>query len=203
MKISLKGKDNVYEQIVNEYKRFIELGVIKKDDKMPSCRTLGKELGINPNTVVRAYNVLEQEGYIMALPKKGAFVIYSKDTNDNKYNNERKSYLSSIKDKINYEDILVIYDDLDLETGKIRIRPNGSSGGHKGIQSIINNLGTKEVKRVRIGIDKVSSNNTVDYVIGNFSKQEREIIDIAVEKGLDILEDFIRLPFEQVMSRYN
>lgn len=112
MKISLKGKDNVYEQIVNEYKRFIELGVIKKDDKMPSCRTLGKELGINPNTVVRAYNVLEQEGYIMTLPKKGAFVIYSKDTNDNKYNNEIKSYLSSIKDKINYEDILNIINEV-------------------------------------------------------------------------------------------
>jgi PTH1 family peptidyl-tRNA hydrolase len=105
--------------------------------------------------------------------------------------------------KIETEDILVIYDDLDLETGKIRIRPNGSSGGHKGIQSIINNLGTKEVKRVRIGIDKVSSDKTIDYVIGNFSKQDREIINISIEKGYDILLDFIKLPFEQVMSRYN
>ena len=112
-------------------------------------------------------------------------------------------YLVANYYKVNYEDILVIYDDLDLETGKIRIRPNGSSGGHKGIQSIINNLGTKDIKRVRIGIDKVSSNNTVDYVIGNFSKQEREIIDISIEKAIDILEDFLRLPFEQVMSRYN
>lgn len=112
-------------------------------------------------------------------------------------------YLVANYYKVNYEDILVIYDDLDLETGKIRIRPNGSSGGHKGIQSIINNLGTKDIKRVRIGIDKVSSDKTVDYVIGNFSKQDREIIDISIEKGLDILEDFIRLPFEQVMSRYN
>ena len=105
--------------------------------------------------------------------------------------------------KVEIEDILVIYDDLDLETGKIRIRPNGSSGGHKGIQSIINNLGTKDVKRVRIGIDKVSSDKTVDYVIGNFSKQDREIIDISIEKSIDILNDFIKLPFEQVMSRYN
>ena len=82
--------------------------------------------------------------------------------------------------KVEIEDILVIYDDLDLETGKIRIRPNGSSGGHKGIQSIINNLGTKDVKRVRIGIDKVSSDKTIDYVIGNFSKQDIEIIDIYI-----------------------
>ncbi len=112
-------------------------------------------------------------------------------------------YLVANYYKIAIEDILVIYDDLDLETGKIRIRPNGSSGGHKGIQSIINNLGTKDIKRVRIGIDKVSSDKTIDYVIGNFSKQDREVIDISIEKSIDILEDFIRLPFEQVMSRYN
>ena len=105
--------------------------------------------------------------------------------------------------KIDVEDILVIYDDLDLETGKIRIRANGSSGGRKGIQSIITNLGTQNIKRVRIGIDKVSSDKTVDYVIGNFSKADREIIDISLEKGLDIINDFISIPFEQVMSRYN
>lgn len=112
-------------------------------------------------------------------------------------------YLVANYYKIAIEDILVIYDDLDLETGKIRIRPNGSSGGHKGIQSIINNLGTKDIKRVRIGIDKVSSDKTIDYVIGNFSKQDREIIDISIEKAIDILNDFLKLPFEQVMSRYN
>ena len=105
--------------------------------------------------------------------------------------------------KIDEKDILVIYDDLDLETGKIRIRANGSSGGHNGIKSIINVLGTQNIKRVRIGIDKVSSDKTVDYVIGNFSKKDREIIDISLEKAVDIVQDFIALPFEQVMSRYN
>ena len=76
MKITLKGKDNVYEQIVNEYKRYIQLGVIRLDEKLPSCRSLAQELGINPNTVVRAYNVLENEGYIKVLPKKGVYVTY-------------------------------------------------------------------------------------------------------------------------------
>ena len=113
MKITLKGKDNVYEQIVNEYKRFIELGVIKKDEKMPSCRTLGKELGINPNTVVRAYSVLEQEGYIMTLPKKGAFVIYSKEEciKCEKYDQVTK-YITNIKNDISYEDIIKIINDI-------------------------------------------------------------------------------------------
>lgn len=113
MKITLKGKDNVYEQIVSEYKRFIELGIIKKDEKMPSCRTLGKELGINPNTVVRAYSVLEKDGYIMTLPKKGAFVIYSKEENKNNIvNNQVKTYLSNIKDNISYEDVIKIINEI-------------------------------------------------------------------------------------------
>ena len=113
MKITLKGKDNVYEQIVSEYKRFIELGIIKKDEKMPSCRTLGKELGINPNTVVRAYSVLEKDGYIMTLPKKGAFVIYSKEGSikDEKYD-QVKAYISNMKNVISYEDVINIVNEI-------------------------------------------------------------------------------------------
>ena len=105
--------------------------------------------------------------------------------------------------KIENEDILVIYDDLDLSTGKIRIRPNGKSAGHKGIQSIMTLLGTEDIKRIRIGIDKVESNKTIDYVIGAFKPEEKELMDIAFEKSLDIVKDYVTLPFEQVMSRYN
>lgn len=84
MKITLKGKENVYEQIVNEYKRFISLNVLRLDDKLPSCRELAKELGINPNTVSKAYTVLENEGYIKILPKKGVYVNYQGEKIDNK-----------------------------------------------------------------------------------------------------------------------
>jgi len=112
MKITLKGKENVYEQLVNEYKRFIELGIIKKDEKMPSCRELAKELGINPNTVVRAYSVLEENGYIITLPKKGAYVIYEKDINKNKKQEEIKAYISSVKEKISYSELLDIINEL-------------------------------------------------------------------------------------------
>ena len=123
MKITLRGKSNVYEQIVNEYKRYIELGIIKKDEKMPSCRTLGKELGINPNTVVKAYSVLESEGYIVSLPKKGAYVTYDKDNvnkpncslqNVNVNNNQKEieSYLQNIKNDISYEDIINIINNI-------------------------------------------------------------------------------------------
>jgi len=112
MKITLKGKENVYEQLVSEYKRFIELGIILKDEKMPSCRVLAKELGINPNTVVRAYSVLEQQGYIITLPKKGAYVIYDKNNNNNAKVNEIKTYLSSIREDVSYNDIMNIVNEV-------------------------------------------------------------------------------------------
>lgn len=72
--INLKGKQSIYEQIKSQIIRFIELGVLKENDKLPSVRTLASELGINPNTVARAYSELEQEGIIYTLNKKGVFV---------------------------------------------------------------------------------------------------------------------------------
>ena len=111
MKITLKGKDNVYEQIVNEYKRYIKLGVIKFDEKLPSCRNLASELGINPNTVVRAYNVLENEGYIKVLPKKGVYVTY-KDSDKKDYN-EFKNNIEEIKNNgISYDELLELIKDV-------------------------------------------------------------------------------------------
>ena len=76
MAIFLSGKGNVYQQIVDYYKRYISLKIIKPMEKLPSCRTLASELGINPNTVERAYSILEKEGYIITIPKKGVYVSY-------------------------------------------------------------------------------------------------------------------------------
>ena len=98
MKITLKGKENVYEQIINEYKRFISLNVLRYDDKLPSCRELAKELGINPNTVSKAYNVLESEGYIRILPKKGVYVNYQESMVDNK-KLEIEEFFKHLKDE--------------------------------------------------------------------------------------------------------
>ena len=79
MKIRLTGKQNVYANIVSEYEKLIRLGAIKYGEKLPSCRALALELGINPNTVERAYSELEKEGYIRILPKKGAYVDFADD----------------------------------------------------------------------------------------------------------------------------
>lgn len=72
--INLQGKESIFEQIKKQIIRFIEIGVLKPNDKLPSVRMLASDLGINPNTVARAYQELEKEGIIYTLNKKGVFV---------------------------------------------------------------------------------------------------------------------------------
>ncbi len=76
MQERFSGKQDVYLEIAERYKEYIKLGIIKHGEKLPSVRAAAGELGVNPNTVARAYSQLEAEGYIRALPKKGAFVIF-------------------------------------------------------------------------------------------------------------------------------
>lgn len=80
--INLQGKETIYEQIRNQIVKFIDNGILKPDDKLPSCRVLAKDLGINPNTVNKAYSELEKNGYIYTVNKKGAFV--ARDIKKNK-----------------------------------------------------------------------------------------------------------------------
>lgn len=77
MLIRLKGKKNIYEEIVDDYTRYILSGALAEGEKLPSCRALAAQLGINPNTVERAYAELERQGLIRTLPKKGAFVAHA------------------------------------------------------------------------------------------------------------------------------
>lgn len=72
--INLQGKESIFEQIKKQIIRFIEIGVLKPNDKLPSVRMLASDLGINPNTVARAYAELEKEGIIYTINKKGVFV---------------------------------------------------------------------------------------------------------------------------------
>lgn len=80
--ISLQSKASIYEQIRDQIKKFIKLGVLKDGDKMPSVRELAFDLGINPNTVMKAYQELEKNGYIKIISKKGAFVTSKEDKDE-------------------------------------------------------------------------------------------------------------------------
>ena len=74
------GKANVYENLVAELKRLIELGALQYGEKLPSVRTYAVERRVNPNTVAKAYAALETDGYLRVQPKQGAYVCYEKDT---------------------------------------------------------------------------------------------------------------------------
>ncbi len=79
MQLKLTGKQDVYLEIARRYREYITLGVYKNGEKLPSVREAAGELGVNPNTIAKAYALLEEEGFIRALPKKGAFVTYGKE----------------------------------------------------------------------------------------------------------------------------
>ncbi|MFA9559787.1 aminoacyl-tRNA hydrolase [Evansella sp. AB-rgal1] len=106
--------------------------------------------------------------------------------------------------KINKDDLLVVYDDLDLAPGTIRLRQKGSHGGHNGIKSIIAQLGTDQFNRIRIGIGRPPQGQAVpDYVLGTFSKEDLTVVDEAVIKATNAIETWTTKPFLQVMNEYN
>ncbi|WP_102347996.1 aminoacyl-tRNA hydrolase [Bacillus sp. Marseille-P3661] len=105
---------------------------------------------------------------------------------------------------IELEDVIVIYDDLDLPTGSIRLRTKGSAGGHNGIKSTIQHLGTQTFKRIRIGIDRPTNGMRVpDYVLGVFGAEERPTIENAIVKSADACEKWLTSPFVEVMNEFN
>ena len=104
---------------------------------------------------------------------------------------------------VDVEDLIVVHDDLDLPVGKLRLRSQGSSGGQKGMGSIIQQLGTSRINRIRIGISNDRSIETVDYVLGKFSREERKILDAVLDKGSDALIYSFDHDFDLVMSKFN
>lgn len=80
--MAFSSKREVYLEIADRYEKYITLGVIKQGEKLPSVRTAATELRVNPNTVQRAYSLLEEKGFIRSMPKKGAFVIFGDKTKE-------------------------------------------------------------------------------------------------------------------------
>jgi PTH1 family peptidyl-tRNA hydrolase len=99
-------------------------------------------------------------------------------------------------------EILVIYDDMDLPVGTIRVRSRGSAGGHRGMASVIEELGTHEIARVRIGIGR-SGAHAGDYVLSRFDGEEEPVIREAVERAADAAEVILREGIEPAMDRFN
>jgi peptidyl-tRNA hydrolase, PTH1 family len=128
------------------------------------------------------------------------------------YMNASGESVAALMKKLNVkpEDLIVIHDDLDLPVGKIRLRFGGGSGGHKGIESIIQRLGTREFNRVRVGIgrpeadsDAAKEEAVISYVLSDFTPEEKEIIDKAIPQACEAVAALLAEGITNAMNKYN
>ncbi len=105
--------------------------------------------------------------------------------------------------KLPPESILVVYDELDLPFGKLRLRPSGGPGGHNGVRSVIDQLGTKDFCRLRIGIGRPTSGSTISYVLSRFSVAQREVVPEIVQLAADAVEHWLDHGLDAAMNEYN
>lgn len=116
----------------------------------------------------------------------------------------------AIREYVNYykmnpeTELIVIYDDIDLDPGQIRIRKKGSAGGHNGIKSIIAQIGTQNFYSIKVGVGaKPKGWDLADYVLGRFSPEERELVDKAICDAADAVEMILKDGIEAAMNHYN
>ncbi len=143
------------------------------------------------------------DAMIYELRHKGELAVLVKPLNY--MNRSGQSVVKAVRwYKPELEDIIVVHDDIDLPTGKVRFREQGGAGGHNGVSSIISHLGTDQFKRAKIGIARPYSEDVVSHVLTPFGKEERELVGAGVLQVSEALvkwldgEDFIML-----MNRYN
>jgi PTH1 family peptidyl-tRNA hydrolase len=122
-------------------------------------------------------------------------------------NSGRAVKLAVKKHNIKSKDLVIVHDDIDLDLGKIKIVKNRGAAGHKGIQSLINELRTKDFIRIRIGIKNQRIENkkqkTEDFVLKKFTKEEEKILKGVIKKAVEAIEFFLKEGLEKTQSTYN
>ena len=106
--------------------------------------------------------------------------------------------------KIAEDELIVIYDDISLDVGQLRIRKRGSAGGHNGIKSIISHLGGQEFNRIKVGVgDKPKGWDLADYVLGHFKEEEEATVRESLKNASDACRMIILDGMETAMNQYN
>ena len=114
-----------------------------------------------------------------------------------------RAYVDYFKIDVKNE-LIVIYDDIDLEPGNVRIRAKGSAGGHNGMKSIIKHLGTQEFARVRVGVGaKPKGWDLADHVLSRFTKEERVLVEESIDKSCKAVRCFVEEGIDAAMNKYN
>lgn len=121
------------------------------------------------------------------------------------YMNNSGLAVKDVLDRFNIplEKLIVIHDDIDMELGKLRIRKKGSSGGHKGVESIIQNLSSKDFARLKIGIGRQEGVTPEDYVLSRFRKNEIPLIKSTIERASDAVTCIVLDGLEKAMNKFN
>jgi PTH1 family peptidyl-tRNA hydrolase len=101
------------------------------------------------------------------------------------------------------QELMVVYDDIDLPLGKLRIRPNGSAGTHNGMRSIISEIRTENFPRLRVGIGGPGEAKLRDHVLDEFNAEEQPVVDRAIERAVDALVLFCRGDLKRAMNTFN
>lgn len=104
--------------------------------------------------------------------------------------------------KLALDDLMVVYDDMDLNTGVLRIRASGGSGGHKGMISIHERLGMQGFPRLRVGIGR-PADDTIDWVLGTFDEEEKGIIEESIVRAAEAIECWVKKGIDKAMNKYN
>lgn len=106
--------------------------------------------------------------------------------------------------KIGLDELIIVYDDISLDVGQLRVRPKGSAGGHNGIKSIISHLGTQEFQRVRVGVgDKPKGWDLADYVLGHFPREEEPFVREGLKRASQACKTIMLDGIEAAMNEFN
>jgi PTH1 family peptidyl-tRNA hydrolase len=137
-----------------------------------------------------------------ALWAKGEEAILVKPTS---YMNRSGEPLQAVANfyKIMPAEILVVMDDMALELGRLRLRPDGGTGGHNGLESVIVQLGTEEIPRLRVGIGAAPREGAVDYVLGRFFEEERPLVEKSIVRATDAVKCSIDNGVLSAMNLFN
>ena len=146
---------------------------------------------------------IDNQAYSTTIKHKGRTIILLKPTTYMNLSGKAVRYWMT-KQKIQPENLLVIVDDLNLQFGTIRLRKKGKDGGHNGLKSIQDLLQTQNYARLRMGIgNDFSKGSQVNYVLGEWSTEEKGELNSFIVKAMDAALDFTTMPIGAVMSNYN
>lgn len=165
-------------------------------------------MGFNTiNELANKYNIKVNKSKFQGLTGSGEIegqkvILVKPQTYMNLSGNCVQEYVNFYK--IEKEKLIIIYDDMDIETGKIKIRKKGNSGGHNGMKSIIQMIGTNEFPRIRIGIGRPEHNgDEINYVIGKIPEEEIPKLKEGIEKSKEAVIEILKNGIDSAMNKFN